>query len=193
MGDDGLGAIDLRPSKQEMSAELDRIGRQAFAPMRTYDEALDLLPRLRSAFVLTTGCFDLLHLNHLLFLEDARLEARRRAGILVVGVNTDESVRRCKPGRPFQTTDERARLVAGLRAVDFVFTFDQSDPGPLIHALRPAVFTKGREYEGLTGLPEAIACAEVGAELLFLGPPKTRSSTSLIERVRAGWKIDSDA
>ena len=97
--------------------------------------------------VFTNGCFDLLHIGHIILLEDARLEGSR----LVVAINSDDSVRRLKgPGRPIVGENERARILAALSAVDAVVIFDEPTPLAVIEALRPDVIVKGGDYDEST-------------------------------------------
>lgn len=108
---------------------------------------LDELAGRRAAgerVVFTNGCFDLLHAGHVALLDAAAALAE----ILVVGLNTDASVRRLKgPPRPLMQQGERARVVAALRAVDYVVFFDEATPLRVIQALRPDVLVKGGDYE----------------------------------------------
>lgn len=93
--------------------------------------------------VFTNGCFDLLHIGHVTLLD----EARREGGRLIVGINSDASVSRLKgPSRPIVPEDARARVLAGLEAVDAVVIFDEPTPLELMIALRPDVIVKGGDY-----------------------------------------------
>jgi rfaE bifunctional protein nucleotidyltransferase chain/domain len=93
--------------------------------------------------VLTNGCFDLLHLGHVRYLE----AARRLGDALAVGVNTDASVRRLKgEGRPINPEQERAEVVAALAAVDWVVLFPEDTATELVRALSPAIYVKGGDY-----------------------------------------------
>ena len=93
--------------------------------------------------VFTNGCFDLLHIGHVTLLD----EARREGGHLIVGINSDASVSRLKgPSRPIVPEDARARVLAGLEAVDAVVIFDEPTPLELMIALRPDVIVKGGDY-----------------------------------------------
>jgi D-beta-D-heptose 7-phosphate kinase/D-beta-D-heptose 1-phosphate adenosyltransferase len=93
--------------------------------------------------VFTNGCFDLIHPGHVAYLE----AARALGDVLVVGLNTDASVSRLKgPGRPLVPEEARARVMAGLGAVDAVTFFDEDTPAELIAALRPDVLVKGGDY-----------------------------------------------
>ncbi len=144
----------------------------------------DRLARLRARgkrSVLTTGCFDLLHVGHLRGFE----AARRFGDVLVVGVNRDRRVRELKgAGRPIVPERQRAELIAGLEAVDYVVLFGENDAGPLIRRLRPSVFCKGAEYRGRR-IPEQDAVEAVGGRLrLPRQVPGVRSSR-LIARARS--------
>jgi D-beta-D-heptose 7-phosphate kinase/D-beta-D-heptose 1-phosphate adenosyltransferase len=91
----------------------------------------------------TNGCFDVLHPGHVQYLH----EARAQADLLVVGLNSDDSIRALKgPGRPLHPADDRAQVLAALQAVDFIAIFDQSTPLELIKTLRPEVLVKGADY-----------------------------------------------
>jgi rfaE bifunctional protein nucleotidyltransferase chain/domain len=130
--------------------------------------------------VLTNGTFDLLHVGHVRALD----EARRLGDALVVGLNSDESVRAYKgPSRPLVPEADRAEVLCALACVDLVVIFGEATAEELVHRLRPAVYAKGRDYEGAP-LPEARAAAAVGARLAFTGDPKQRSSSELIRRLR---------
>jgi D-beta-D-heptose 7-phosphate kinase/D-beta-D-heptose 1-phosphate adenosyltransferase len=93
--------------------------------------------------VFTNGCFDLLHVGHIRYLQ----AARRRGDLLVVAVNSDRSVRRLKgPRRPIVPARERAAVLAGLACVDYVVIFDDADPHRVIRRLRPQVLVKGGDW-----------------------------------------------
>src|SRR6476619_759640 len=113
--------------------------------------------------VLTNGTFDLLHIGHVRYLEAARAEG----DVLVVGVNSDASVRGYKePGRPVVPQDERAEIVAALRCVDYAVIFDEATAVALVEALQPDVYAKGGDYApGGKPLPEADAVAAYGGEV----------------------------
>ncbi|MDT8437003.1 MAG: D-glycero-beta-D-manno-heptose 1-phosphate adenylyltransferase [Gemmatimonadota bacterium] len=131
--------------------------------------------------VFTNGVFDLLHRGHV-----ASLEAARRLGDrLVVGVNSDASVRRLKgPERPFQPEDDRASLVAALRCVDAVTVFDEDTPEALVAALRPEVLVKGADYEGRP-VAGADAVRAAGGEVRLVPLLPGRSTSDLVARIRA--------
>lgn len=132
--------------------------------------------------VLANGCFDLLHVGHVRYLE----AAKGLGDILVVGLNSDDQARRLKgAGRPFVPVNERAELVAALRAVDLVTIFDEPTVEQLIRAIRPDVHAKGTDYT-IDTVPERDIIQEVGGRVAVVGDPKDHSSTDLISAVRCG-------
>ena len=139
--------------------------------------------RLRAAgrkIVFTNGCFDLLHVGHLRTL----LGARRQGDLLVVGLNSDRSVRALKgPERPLNPQAERAELLAGLECVDLVVLFDEDTPLALLDRLRPDVHVKGGDYRE-EDLPEAALVRSWGGRVVLTGVVPDRSTSLLAERIR---------
>src|SRR5512132_1877778 len=130
--------------------------------------------------VFANGAFDLLHVGHVRYLEAARNEGQW----LVVGVNSDRSVRAGKgEGRPILPERERAEIVAALECVDAVVIFDEDTPVGLIAALRPAVHAKGTDYTS-DSVPERAVVASYGGRTAIVGDPKDHATTDLIERIR---------
>jgi len=130
--------------------------------------------------VFANGCFDTLHVGHIRYLAGAREEG----DILVVGVNDDASVCALKgPGRPILDENARARLVAALRAVDYVVLFGEDNVEPLLESLRPHVHAKGTDYTAET-VPERAAAARLGIRVAIVGDPKEHSTRELLEAVR---------
>ena len=129
--------------------------------------------------VLANGCFDLLHVGHVRYLQDAR----SRGDCLVVALNSDASARALKgPGRPLAPLAERAEVVAALGCVDHVTSFEEPDLEATLRALRPDVHAKGTDYSPET-VPERAVDLELGIEIAICGDPKERSSTQLLERL----------
>ena len=113
--------------------------------------------------VFTNGCFDLLHAGHVAYLR----QARALGDLLVVGLNSDSSVRRLKgPDRPVIPDVDRARVVAALRSVDQVVLFDEDRPDGLIRALRPDVYAKGGDYD-IESLPERSVVESSGGQVVL--------------------------
>ena len=131
--------------------------------------------------VFTNGCFDLLHRGHVVYLE----AARSLGDALVVGLNSDASVRKLKgPARPVVPESDRAAVLGALRAVDAVVIFDESTPVRLVRELKPAVYVKGGDYR-VEDLPEAEVAEEIGAEVRILPFEEGYSTSALIGRIRA--------
>jgi D-glycero-beta-D-manno-heptose 1-phosphate adenylyltransferase len=129
------------------------------------------------------GAFDLLHVGHLRYLSAARALAGMD-GLLVVGVNSDASVRASKgPGRPVIPEAERAELVDALRCVDLVTLFDEPTASSLLTALRPDLHVKGTDYTA-ESVPERALVERLGGRTVIAGDPKDHSTTDLLARLR---------
>jgi len=125
------------------------------------------------------GCFDLLHVGHIRYLEAAAAEA----DCLIVAINDDESVRRLKgDGRPILNAADRAELVAALRPVDYVVIFSEPTVGPLLEAIRPDVHCKGTDYT-LDTVPERDIVKAYGGRVAIVGDPKDHSTRDLLARI----------
>ena len=131
--------------------------------------------------VLANGCFDLLHVGHVRYLS----AARGLGDALVVGLNSDASVRRLKgPGRPVMAADERAELIGALAAVDLVVVFDDDSAEALIARLRPDVHAKGTDYTE-ESVPERAAVLAAGGRVAIAGDPKSHATRDLIAAIMA--------
>ena len=150
-------------------------------------QLLERYGRPRSGrLVFTNGCFDLLHPGHVQYLD----EARRLGDALVVGVNTDGSVRRLKgDGRPLVPQDARAVVLAGLAAVDAVVLFEEDTPRALIAALLPDLLVKGGDYraEDVVGRDEV---ERAGGEVRILPFFPGHSTSELARRIGAAGTAD---
>lgn len=131
--------------------------------------------------VLTNGCFDILHRGHVAYLD----RARRLGDVLVVAVNTDAGVRRLKgAGRPVNGLADRMEVLGALSSVDHVVAFDDETPVEVVRAIRPDVFAKGGDYTEEM-LPEGPVVRELGGTVRILPYLEDRSTTGVIERIRA--------
>ena len=131
--------------------------------------------------VLANGCFDLLHVGHVRYLS----AARGLGDALVVGLNSDASVRRLKgPGRPVIPADERAELIGALASVDLVVVFDDDSAEELIARLRPDVHAKGTDYTE-ESVPERAAVLAAGGRVAIAGDPKSHATRDLIAAIMA--------
>ena len=130
--------------------------------------------------VFTNGCFDLLHAGHARYLG----AARALGDCLVVGLNSDASVRRLKgEARPVNEERDRAEVLGALRAVDYVTIFDEPTAAALIEILRPDVYAKGGDYT-LDTLPEAKIVQAYGGHVALIDLEPGRSTTKVIEKLR---------
>jgi rfaE bifunctional protein nucleotidyltransferase chain/domain len=148
----------------------------------TVSDAAALAERLRAAgrrIVLANGCFDLLHVGHVRYLE----EARRLGDVLFVGINSDASVARLKgAGRPLMPEAERVEMLAALRAVDHVVVFDDDTADALLRAVKPDVHAKGTDYT-VDSVPERATTRALGGTTAITGDPKQHASRDLIATI----------
>ena len=128
--------------------------------------------------VFTNGCFDILHVGHVKYLE----EAKSYGDVLILGLNSDESVSRLKgPTRPVNTEDDRAYILASLEAVDYVVKFYDDTPYELIKAVQPHILVKGGDYEG-----KEVVGQDIANELRLVNFVEGKSTTKTIERIKDG-------
>lgn len=143
-----------------------------------------LLAKLRQegkTIVTTNGCFDILHVGHVRYLE----ETKKFGDILIVALNSDASVRRLKgEGRPINNENDRAEVLNALKSVDYVVLFDEDSPMQLLAEIKPDVHTKGADYTVET-LPEAKVILENGGRLEFIKFVEGKSTTSTIAKINA--------
>lgn len=134
--------------------------------------------------VFTNGCFDILHVGHVRY-----LTAARNAGdLLVVGLNSDRSVRSIKgPKRPIITQDQRAEVLASLGAVDFVVLFDEPDPLALIESLNPNILVKGEDWSEDRIIGAGLVKSR-GGEVLRIKFADNISTSGIIERIVAMYR-----
>ncbi len=129
--------------------------------------------------VFANGCFDMLHVGHVRYLEGAKA----LGDVLVVAVNSDEQVRKQKGAdRPLIPQDQRAEIVGSLEAVDFVTIFDEPTVSELLLALKPDIHAKGTDYTVDT-VPERDVVRSYGGRVAIAGDPKEHSSSEMIEKV----------
>jgi len=145
-------------------------------------ELVDAISRERAggrSIAFANGCFDLLHVGHVRYLQGAAAEADR----LVVAVNDDESVRGLKgEGRPILTAADRAELVAALRGVDFVVIFSDPTVERLLTLIKPDVHCKGTDYTVAT-VPERAVVAAYGGRTAIVGDPKDHATRDLLRKI----------
>jgi len=140
---------------------------------------LEKLRRSGRKIVFTNGCFDILHIGHVSYLE----EARKKGDVLVIGLNSDESVKNIKgPKRPIVPQAERAYILAALEVVDFVVIFKENTPQKLIEQLRPHVLVKGADWKGKE-LVGAEFVKSYGGKVALIKFVPRHSSTNIIETI----------
>ena len=153
------------------------------------DELAERARQLRAAgekLVATNGCFDLLHVGHVRYLQ----AARRLGDVLAVGLNGDQSVRELKgSGRPINNEEDRAEVLAALECVDFVAIFPEMRATQFILAAQPAIYAKGGDYTSETlNAEERAALQEVGAGIRIIPFEKGYSTSLLLEQLRKPGK-----
>jgi rfaE bifunctional protein nucleotidyltransferase chain/domain len=153
------------------------------APILAEDALLETLGREREAgksIAFANGCFDVLHVGHIRYLQDAA----RVADVLVVGVNGDESVRGLKgEGRPVMPEGERAELISAIRGVSYVTIFHERSPSKLLQILRPDFQCKGTDYTA-DSVPEGELVKAYGGKVVIVGDPKDHSTTEMLQRMK---------
>ena len=154
----------------------------SFAPILERNRLVarvDIERRGGARIVLANGCFDLFHVGHIRYLAGAKALGE----ILIVGINSDEQVRKLKgENRPFMPETERAEIVSALKFVDYVTIFPEATVTELIRAVRPDFHAKGTDYTTDT-VPEREIVREYGGRVAIVGDPKDHSSTDLIGKV----------
>lgn len=136
--------------------------------------------RAAHRIVFTNGCFDILHRGHITYLN----QAKSFGDILIVGLNSDASVKRLKgPSRPINSLEDRAQVLAALSCVDHIVAFDGNTPHDLIRVIQPDIFVKGGDYTRAT-LPEASLVESLGGQVQILPYMENQSTSEIIERIR---------
>ncbi len=130
--------------------------------------------------VATNGCFDVLHIGHSRYLA----ESKKLGDILVVGLNSDASVRRLKGAeRPINSEFDRAELLLALEAVDYVVIFEEDTAIEFLKAVQPQIYTKGGQYSP-DQLPETATANELGIKIVFIEMVEAKSTTATLEKIK---------
>lgn len=130
--------------------------------------------------VFSNGCFDILHVGHVRYLE----EAKKLGDVLIVGVNSDDSVKSIKgENRPLLPEGERAEILAALECIDYITIFPDETPESLIERLKPDIHVKGGDYQ-LEDLPEAKVVGSYGGEVVLLDEVEGKSTNLIIEKIK---------
>ena len=156
---------------------------EKMAKRLSLEEAAELAQesrKQRKSLVLANGCFDLLHVGHIRYLQ----AAAREGDLLLVAVNSDGSVRRLKgPERPVMPEEERAEILEAIECVDHVLVFDETTVEEVIRRLRPQVHAKGTDYTEET-VPERELVRSYGGRVAIVGDPKDHSTRNYLQKIR---------
>lgn len=129
--------------------------------------------------VFTNGCFDILHVGHISYLENAK----KQGDILIVGVNSDASTKRLKGvTRPINSENDRATMLSALKSVDYTVIFEEDTPEDLIAYLRPSIHVKGGDYKK-EDLPETKIVEAYGGKVVILNFIEGKSTTNIIKKI----------
>lgn len=149
----------------------------------TLREAVDRVQHVRAGgrqVVLANGCFDLLHVGHIRYLQGARAEG----GFLLVALNSDRSVRKLKgSGRPLMPQEERAEILAALECVDSILIFDEPTVDSILLTLCPDVHAKGTDYTE-ESVPERDTVLSYGGRVAIVGDPKDHSTRTILSKIK---------
>ena len=176
----GIATVNIEEIINEIiSSNLAKIGK--VQPIDLLTSQLAWYRRKKETIAFTNGCFDVLHRGHIEFLKFCK----STADILVLGLNSDSSVRTIKgPDRPINNQDDRAAVLAALEIVDYITIFDEPDPLSVIGKVKPDVLVKGQDWEhkGVIGREFVEAC---GGKVLLAPLLDGKSSTATIEKLKA--------
>lgn len=155
-------------------------GENMLVKQNELDSLLGQLKKEGKTIVTTNGCFDILHVGHVRYLE----KAKSFGDVLIVALNSDKSVKSIKGNdRPINNEEDRAVVLSALKSVDYVVLFDEDSPINLLLQIKPDVHTKGADYTVET-LPEAKGIMESGGRIEFITFVEGKSTTSIIEKMR---------
>lgn len=144
------------------------------------DNIIKKLKSENKKIVFTNGCFDILHAGHVRYLK----ESKKFGDILIVGLNSDVSVKKIKgESRPINPEMDRAEVLAGLEAVSYIVLFDETSPIKLLEEIKPDIYTKGADYTVET-LPEAKTVLSYGGKIEFIKFLEGRSTTKIIDKIK---------
>ena len=165
-----------------MTLKFQQVGSPALSRIVKRDELITIVETERQygkKIILANGCFDVLHVGHVRYLEAARM----LGDLLIVGINSDEQARRLKgKGRPLLPQDQRAEIISSIEAVDLVTIFSEPTVEQLLLALKPDIHAKGTDYTE-DSVPERDVVRSFGGRVAIVGDPKDHSSSQMIERL----------
>jgi len=149
--------------------------------LKELKQIVDKLKKQGKKIVFTNGCFDLLHVGHIRYLQ----KAKKLGDILIVAINSDDSVKKIKgKSRPIIPAEERSEVIAALECVDYVVIFHETLPNRVIETLKPDIHVKGGDYS-VNELPEAKIVKSYGGKVIILGKVEGHSTSEIIRRIKA--------
>lgn len=144
-------------------------------------QTIQTLKKQHKTIVTTNGCFDILHVGHVRYLE----ESKKLGDILIVCLNSDSSVKKLKgDSRPLNNEQDRAEVLLALKSVDYVIIFEEQTPSKLLDIIKPDIHTKGGDYDATT-LPEYPVIMKNNGKMVFINFVEGKSTTSIIEKMKA--------
>ena len=150
--------------------------------LKTQDEIINIVRQGQNegkTFVVTNGCFDILHVGHVRYLQ----KTKKYADYLIVMLNSDASVKSIKgPDRPINCEEDRAEILSSLSCVDYVVLFDEKSPAELLEKIKPNVYTKGADYS-LETLPERDVVLRNNIKVEFIDFVEGKSTTNVIKKI----------
>ena len=162
-------------SQEEIREYQNRYSKKAQSKVKTLDDIKEYLKNKKIVF--TNGCFDILHAGHVKYLQ----EAKSYGDILIVGLNSDKSIKRLKgKDRPINSFEDRACVLGGLESVDFIIEFDDDTPIELIKAIKPDVLVKGGDYKD-----KGVVGSDIAKELKLVDFVNDKSTTKIINRIKS--------
>ncbi len=174
-----IGTQAVQKDELEEALEEKELAGQKIKSRNQLTKTVKRLKSQNAKIVFTNGCFDILHLGHARYLR----EAKKLGDILIVGINSDSSVRRLKGSpRPYVSELERAEVLASLESVDYVTIFSEMRPDNLLKIIKPKIHVKGGDYK-MKDLPEAKLVKSLGGKVIIIPPVEGRSTTNIIERI----------
>ena len=159
--------------------ESDLVRSHSFNKIKTFDEVKFIVNELKNKnkkIVFTNGCFDIIHLGHIKYLE----KAKSFGDVMIVGLNSDNSIKKIKgKDRPINSQDDRAYIIASLKLIDFVVVFDDETPINLIKLIEPDILVKGGDYKG-----KNVVGQDIAKELKIVKFTNNKSTTKIIEKIQ---------
>jgi rfaE bifunctional protein nucleotidyltransferase chain/domain len=147
--------------------------------IKSENELRNLKSKINGSLIATNGCFDVLHVGHVRYLHKAKVAA----DVLIVGLNSDSSVRELKgKNRPINKESDRAELLSALACVDYVYIFDEDKADKFLELTKPDLYAKGADYN-LENLPEKETLEKIGCMPIFIQFEEGYSSTNTINKL----------